>query len=187
MSSSPASAYLRAFSLGAVTGIRTTVGPALVSYIAWTGKLPGIQQTPLRFLRSPWTVGGLGVAVVGETIGDKLPATPSRTSPAPLVGRVVTGALVGAMGTIGKERSASLAAGIGALGAAAASYVFTYLRSVESKRLRIPNVAGGLLEDGLVAAVAFHVLRAGKGSGASESAPADSNRKDTGFAEASSG
>jgi uncharacterized membrane protein len=67
-----------AFALGLVAGLRTFTAPAAL-FLARGGIL-GIV---------------LGVAALGELIGDKLPQIPSRTSPPALIARIVSGAIVG--------------------------------------------------------------------------------------------
>jgi uncharacterized membrane protein len=82
--------------LGAVTGLRSMMSMAVLcwfvykghmvldgSWDAWATKLP----TAILFT----------VLAVGELIADKLPRTPNRTSPGPLLVRIVMGGLVGAL------------------------------------------------------------------------------------------
>ncbi len=65
--------------LGITVGMRTMTAMAVLCWFAWTGSVP---QTGWAF----W-VGHLVTVIVftvfaaGETIGDTLPSTPSRTAP----------------------------------------------------------------------------------------------------------
>ena len=68
-----------ALALGIVAGLRTLMAPAIFFLVR------GPLQAGIVF----------AVLEVGELIGDKLPMTPARTRPLPLVGRVLMGAIVG--------------------------------------------------------------------------------------------
>ena len=70
--------------------------PAALSRAAAEGRLDGLGATPFAVLGSSKVSGLLTLFEVGELIGDKLPMTPSRTSPPPLLGRAASGAFVGA-------------------------------------------------------------------------------------------
>ncbi len=86
----------KATGLGAISGLRPMAGPAAVSRAAANGNLDNLEGTPFAALGSSKVPLALTALEIGEIIGDKLPVTPSRTSLPPLLGRAVSGALVGA-------------------------------------------------------------------------------------------
>lgn len=126
--------------LGTLSGIRSMVVPGLIA-----GRLE-----PLRRLDSPLArtaVLGLRLASLAERVGDKLPWLPARTEAIPLTGRMVGGA---SMAALVVNDAPVKAAGVGALFAAGAAFAATGLRGLATNRLGIPNVAAGLIEDGIV-------------------------------------
>ena len=116
-----------------ITGMRSMSGPAALA-LARGGIL-----RPL-----------LGVLAAGEMVADKTSFVGDRTDAVPLAGRAVMGALVG--GLLARERggSALLGGAIGAAPAIAAAHLAFQMR----KRLPFSSSVNGLIEDGIVAAVA---------------------------------
>jgi uncharacterized membrane protein len=105
-------AYLLAFLIGGVAGLRSMTAPAAVSWAAYLGRLH-LGGTWLAFLGYRWTPWILTLLAVGELVVDKLPSTPSRTAPMGFAGRIVTGALSGAaIGTAGGTMIGGAIAGI---------------------------------------------------------------------------
>lgn len=82
--------------LGITTGLRTFSPIAVMSWFAWAGYLP-VDDTWASWIGKLWVAIALSVLAVGELIGDKLPQTPNRTAPLPLLARLVVGGLVGAI------------------------------------------------------------------------------------------
>ena len=125
MHESAVMAYLLAFLIGGVAGLRTLTAPALVS---WVSRLGGLQLggTWLAFLgyaATPWL---LTLLAIGELIGDQLPSTPSRTAPLGFGARIVSGAVSGAaVGTAGGSMAGGMVAGIaGAIVGTLAGHAF---------------------------------------------------------------
>jgi uncharacterized membrane protein len=81
--------------IGIVSGLRSMIGPAAVSWAARLGRLD-LSQTPLAFLGYAFTPWILTIFVLGELVVDKLPTTPSRKAPMGFGGRIATGGLSGA-------------------------------------------------------------------------------------------
>jgi len=101
MSETALVAYLLAFLIGVVAGLRSMTAPAAVSWAAYLGRLH-LGGTWLAFLGHRWTPWILSVLAVAELVADQLPTTPSRTAPPGFGARIVTGALSGAaVGTAG--------------------------------------------------------------------------------------
>ena len=87
--------FLLAFGIGVVTGLRSMTGPAVVCWAAHLGWL-NLEGSRLAFMESTAATYGFSVLALGELVADKLPFVPNRTSPGPLFGRIVLGALSGA-------------------------------------------------------------------------------------------
>ncbi len=147
--------YLLAFGIGFVTGLRSMTGPALVcwaAHLAWIN----LKGSRLVFVESPLATYGFSALALGELVADKLPFIPSRTSPGPLFGRVVLGALSGA--TLCAATGGSLASGaiLGGAGGAIGAFAGYQARARLVKTSRLPDwiiassedliaVGGGLL------------------------------------------
>jgi uncharacterized membrane protein len=105
-------AYLLAFCIGVVAGLRTMTAPAAVSWAAYLGRLQ-LGGTALAFLGYRWTPWILSLLALGELVMDQLPSTPSRTAPTGFIGRIISGALSGAaVATIGGSMLGGTVAGI---------------------------------------------------------------------------
>ncbi len=144
--------------LGVLAGMRSMSAPALMS--RRLSQDPGPRKDPLSAaLSKPWMTPVLGVLALGELVVDKLPKTPARVKWVPLSGRILTGALAAASSVAGKKRSAVwVAAALGGVAAVASSWAFYSLRTVATKRLRIPGFAAALTEDALVAALGARLM-----------------------------
>jgi len=96
-------------------------GPALVCWAAHLGWL-NLEDSRLVFMESTLATYGFSALALGELVADKLPFIPNRTSPGPLFGRVVLGALSGS--ALCAATGFSLAAGaiLGAAGGAAGAF-----------------------------------------------------------------
>jgi uncharacterized membrane protein len=82
--------------LGFVTGLRTMTAMMVLCWFAYRGHLP-LDDTWASWVGHLTTAIVFTVLAAGEYIGDKLPQTPNRTAPAPLVARLVFGCLIGAI------------------------------------------------------------------------------------------
>lgn len=133
--------------LAAVAGIRTMTAPALLSHYLKSQPSKKLQRTNLRFMQTRQTATIFKLLAVGELIGDKLPMTPNRTEPGGLVGRGMSGALVGAT-LARKHRGNYLAgAGIGLISALASTYISFHLRKKLTEETPVPGLLWGGLED----------------------------------------
>lgn len=108
---------LCAFLVGIVSGLRSMLAPAVVSWSARLGLL-SVEDTPLSFMGYHYTPILFAVLAVGELIADKLPFTPSRKMAPGFIARIFSGALVGA--TVGASGNLMLPGlVVGAIGAVA--------------------------------------------------------------------
>lgn len=152
---------LKTAGLAAISGLRSVAGPALLSRAVRRGDIEGVQDTPTPFaaLESPKVSAALQLLMVGEMIGDKTPFVPSRTSVPPLLGRALSGALVGAVLFLDAERRPVSGAVLGGLSAVAAAYIGETLRAKGAEKLGVPDLILGLLEDGVVLFGGSRLLR----------------------------
>jgi uncharacterized membrane protein len=143
-------AFLAALALGFITGLRSMLGPAFVSWAAWLGIIH-VQQTPLAFMGFHYTHLIFTVLAIGELIGDKLPFTPSRKAAGPFGARLVSGALVGA--TVGASvQSLAFCIILGVAGAVVGTLGGAAARSWLAARFG-RDLPAALLEDAMAIAL----------------------------------
>jgi uncharacterized membrane protein len=131
--------------MGAVSGLRSFTGPAIVSEAAHR-KLLHLEKTPLSFLSSGNAAKTSIALAIGELIADKLPFTPDRTKLPSLMARFVAGALAGAAVAGKRKRNDQIAAAVvGGAAAIAAAYAGNQYR----KHVKLPGIVAALLEDAL--------------------------------------
>ena len=110
--------------LGIATGMRTMTPMAVLCWFAYLGDLP-VDDTWAAWTGKLTTVVIFSVLAVAELVADKLPKTPNRISPVPLIARVVFGSLVGAVAATGLGGAAIegiILGGLGAILGACAGY-----------------------------------------------------------------
>ena len=90
--------------LGLVTGIRTMTAMAVLCWFAYRSDL-SLDGTWASWAAKLLTAIIFTVLALGELVADKLPKTPNRTAPGPLLVRVVMGGLVGAIVAAGLNGS----------------------------------------------------------------------------------
>jgi uncharacterized membrane protein len=83
-----------AFIFGTLTGFRSMLPAALLSWAAWHNAIP-LHDTKFAFFASPIVAVLLIVLAAAELIVDKLPRAPNRTAPLGLIGRIVMGSVTG--------------------------------------------------------------------------------------------
>jgi uncharacterized membrane protein len=131
--------------MGAVSGLRSFTGPAIVSEAAHR-KVLKLDKTPLAWLSSGGASKTSIALAVAELIADKLPFAGDRTSAPSLAARFLTGALCGAA-VAGKKRRNDqiIGAVIGGSAALAAAYAGYQYR----KHVKLPPIVAAVLEDTL--------------------------------------
>src|ERR1700733_10683496 len=82
--------------LGMVTGMRSMTAMAVLCWFAYRGDL-SLGDSWASWAAKLTTAIIFTVLALGELVADKLPKTPNRTAPGPLLVRVVVGGLVGAI------------------------------------------------------------------------------------------
>jgi uncharacterized membrane protein len=145
--------------LAAIAGLRSLAAPALLSRALKRGDIEGLQGSPFAALGKPKVSTTLQLLMVGEMIADKAPFVPSRTSPPALLGRALSGALVGAALFAAGKRHPVSGAALGALSAVAAAYAGEKFRVRGTEKLGVPDPILALLEDGIVLFGGTRLLR----------------------------
>ena len=150
---------LRTVAFAAISGVRSMAAPALLARAASRGDLSGLRSTPFASIGDERAAGALRTLMVGEMIGDKTSFIPSRTASGPLLGRALSGALVGSVLYVSRRRPGLSGALLGAASALAGVYAADRLRSAATQGLGLPDPLFGLLEDGLILVGGSRLLR----------------------------
>jgi uncharacterized membrane protein len=144
--------FLCAFLVGLVSGLRTFLAPAAVSWFARLAMLP-VAATPMAFMGFRYTPIVFTLLAIVELFTDTLPSTPSRRVPPQFIARVISGALVGA--TVGAAaQMLVLGLVLGILGAVAGTLGGSAVRGKLAVAFH-HDLPAALLED--VAAIAIAV------------------------------
>jgi uncharacterized membrane protein len=144
--------------LGVVTGMRSMTSMAVLCWFAHLGQLP-VEGTWASWTAKLTTVIVFTALAIGEFIADKLPKTPNRTSPGPLVVRLVFGGLVGASVAAGLNGPGVEGVILGVLGALIGAFAGFQIRHEIVVRLASKDWPVALVED--VSAVVCAVLAMG--------------------------
>ncbi len=137
-----ANPYGRAFGIGAAAGMRSALAPFAVHLEARN------RATAV-----------LALAALGELVVDKLPATPSRTSPPALVARAISGAYCGRALALRFGGGPGAGAIAGVLGALVTSFAGRAARAAIVARTPLPDPVVALFEDGFAIAIAVRAQR----------------------------
>src|SRR5215216_3866957 len=141
---------LKTAGFAAIAGLRSMAAPALLSRAVRRGGVGGLPGTPFAVLGFSKVSNALQLLMIGEMVADKTPFVPSRTSAPALLGRGLSGALVGAALFASGQRRATPGAGLGALSALIAAYTGEKLRMEGTEKLGVPDQILALLEDSIV-------------------------------------
>lgn len=152
-----ASGALRATTLGFVGGLRSTVP---LTVLDWTRRQnPAPSNDIEKFLDSSLARVILNTLAAGELVGDKLPITPSRISPAPLLARLGVGAIVGMSIFRRTRQPLVLGAILGTAGAGVGTVAGYYVRNAISSSTKAPQWLLGLAEDALAFGLGFLAVK----------------------------
>ncbi|MBD2767544.1 DUF4126 domain-containing protein [Hymenobacter sp. BT664] len=135
-----------------LAGMRSLSAPAFLSHYLVRQPVAGLAGSPLRFLRKPATATALKVLAASEMVADKLPNMPDRIAPPVLLGRLLTGALVGAAWYKSRHGCALTGGLLGGVVAVGATFISYALRTGISARSGVPVALVGVGEDALVLA-----------------------------------
>jgi uncharacterized membrane protein len=115
-----------------------------------------LQGSPLAFMGSTTSVAVFSAVAIGELIADKLPMTPNRTAPVPLLARIVTGGVCGACVCAAAGKSLLAGALLGGMGGIAGAFLGYRIR--RRLDLHIKDVAVALCEDAIAIASALFLV-----------------------------
>jgi uncharacterized membrane protein len=144
--------------LGVVTGMRSMTAMAVLCWFAYRGDL-SLDGTWASWAAKLITAIIFTVLAVGELVADKLPKTPNRTAPGPLLVRVVVGGLVGAIVAAGLNGSEFEGVILGVGGALIGSFGGYLVRREIVLRSNSKDWQVALVED--ASAIVFAVLAMG--------------------------
>jgi uncharacterized membrane protein len=82
--------------LGLTTGLRSMTPMAVICWFAYLGYLP-VDGTWAWWTARLWAAVIITVLAVAELVVDKLPRCPNRTSPGPLLWRLILGGMAGSI------------------------------------------------------------------------------------------
>src|SRR5436309_7422447 len=103
-----------AFFIGFFAGLRSLTAPAATAWAVYLGWLK--LERLLSLIGSVPAVAIFTLLAVIELVADKLPQTPSRTSPPGLIARILMGGLTGACVAVAAAQGVFLGAVLGAVG-----------------------------------------------------------------------
>ena len=148
--------------LGFTTGLRSLTPMAVLCWYAY------LEYLPVSGSWAEWT-GRLSVAIVftvfavGELLGDKSPRIPDRTSPLPLLVRIVLGGLAGAIGATAMDGPGIEGVLLGIVGALLGAFVGFMVRRDLVEKIGCKDWHIGVVEDLcaiIFAAFALHIITA---------------------------
>lgn len=131
--------------------------PAAVSWAACLGWID-LHGSPLSWMGSRVAVAIFSAAAVAELVADKLPRTPNRTAPGPLVGRIVLGGLAGAGLAISATESWLMGALLGGLGAVVGAFAGYEIRRRLVRALGVKDTVVAVVEDLVAIGLAYAVV-----------------------------
>jgi uncharacterized membrane protein len=144
--------------LGLVTGMRSMTAMAMLCWFAYRGDL-SLDGTWASWAAKLVTAIVFTVLALGELVVDKLPKTPNRTAPGPLLVRVVIGGLIGAIVAAGLNGSEVEGVILGVGGALIGAFGGFLIRREIVLRLGCKDWPVALVED--VSAIVCAVLAMG--------------------------
>ena len=149
--------FALAFGMGVVAGLRSLTAPAAVSWAARLGWLQ-LQDSSLAFMGSTPAVVIFSLLASAEYVADLLPSTPRRTTPGPLIARIVMGALCGACLCASGSRPVSIGVVLGGLGGLFGAFAGYQARTGLVKALGVKDRVIALLEDAVTIVLAWVIV-----------------------------
>ena len=144
--------------LGVATGCRAMTPIAAICWFAWL-RLLQVQHTWAFWTANIVSVVVFTLLALGEFIGDKLPKTPSRIAPGPLVSRILFGGLVGAIVATGLKGSIVEGVLLGLIGAVIGALGGYHLRHLIVEKFKCRDWPVAVLEDFCIVLITVFALR----------------------------
>ncbi len=150
--------YASALVLGIVAGMRSMLAPAVLA-ITLARRPEYVPATvPTHWFTMHSVALVLGLAALGELIGDKLPKTPNRTALGPFVARLASGAITGAVLVQLDGINPWIGAACGACGAIIGTFGGFHARRLAGRITGIRDPFIGAMEDVIALALAGTVV-----------------------------
>ena len=138
--------FALALGVGVAAGLRSLTPPAVVAWAAHLGWL-NLNNSPLAFMGSIIAAIFFSLLALFELFLDLQPSTPKRTSPVPLVARILTGGLCGACLYAAGNQSLIIGAILGAVGGVIGAFAGYEIRRRLVAALHVKDIFVALLED----------------------------------------
>ena len=151
------SPLIKTIVLGISAGMRTMAPLAIVSTLFHKNKQRNLVDTKFNFIQSGLASTLFDMAALVELAADKSKNAPDRTETTGIIGRALSGALVGATVYKASYRNPVNGAIIGAIAAIASTYIFFNLRKKLAHKTGNDKLLG-LAED-VLAFTAVNVLK----------------------------
>jgi uncharacterized membrane protein len=145
--------FVFAIGIGIVAGLRSLLAPAVVAWAAHFDLL-NLNSSPLAFMGSRTAVAIFTILAIGELVADKLPKTPTRTAFAPLLARILLGALSGACLFVAAGKSLLAGAVLGGIGGVIGAFAGYEIRRRIVNNLHIKDFFVAVCEDLVAIALA---------------------------------
>lgn len=154
---SPYEILVLAFFIGFVTGLRSMMGAALVSWATYLGWLH-LENTWVSFMGRQAAVAVFSILAAGELIVDKLPKTPRRTAAPGLIARLGFGALVGTCLALAGKQPGYAGALLGAVGGLTGAFAGYQARIRTVRAFQLPDFVIAVLEDAIAIGGALFIV-----------------------------
>ena len=149
--------FVVAIGIGFVAGLRSLLAPAVIAWAAHLGWL-NLHGSLFAFMESTAAVAVFSIFAIGELIADKLPNTPKRTAPAPLLARLLLGALSGASLFAAAGKLLIIGALLGATGGLIGAFVGYQIRRRLVNNLHVKDLFVAICEDLIAIALACFLV-----------------------------
>jgi uncharacterized membrane protein len=149
-----------AFGIGIVAGLRSLTAPAVVSWAAYLGWL-NLQGSPLAFMGSIAAVAIFSLLALVEYVADLLPKTPNRTTPVPLIARILMGSLSGACLCASAGQSLLAGAVLGGIGGVIGAFAGYQARTRLVNGLKVKDIFIAIPEDLVAIGLGYFLVSLG--------------------------
>jgi uncharacterized membrane protein len=150
-------AFALAIGIGIVAGLRSLLPAAVIAWAAHYDWL-NLNGSPLAFMGSRTALVIFSVLAIGELLGDKMPQTPKRTAWAPLLARIILGALSGSSLCLAAGRPLLVGALLGGTGGVIGAFAGYEIRRRLVNNLHIKDLFVAIGEDLVAIAAAYFLV-----------------------------